>query len=188
MLSTATNLVSKPVVGTLVVIKRKLCEFSKQVEEARLKTRYPIKAAVLAILRELFDLFVLLLEFLNLEALQPVSELPKFLVTTVLPDNCERDNDDKPLGKYEFTSTSDQATRGDPVFLVDLAAHGNGKYTGRAVPLSEFEEMLARTGEDALFFIHGYMVQTTAMFKYTHEMQREFDELVRTGLTLASSP
>ena len=49
-----------------------------------------------------------------------------------------------------------------------------------AVTQSMFAEALASTGEDVLFFIHGYMVQTKAMFKYTHEMQREFDELVRT--------
>ena len=127
MLSTAMNLVSKP----LVVIKRKLCEFRNQVEEARLATRYPIKAAVLAILRELFDLFVLLLEALNLEALQPLSELPKFLVTTVAPDNSpQKDEDGYVVGEYEFTSKSRQGWRGEstPVFLVNLAARGNGKY------------------------------------------------------------
>ena len=88
------------------------------------------------------------------------------------------------MGTYEFTSKSEQAWEDGPVFLVDLKEEG-GKYTGQAVTESVFAAMLASTGQNVLFFIHGYMVQTKAMLKCTHEMQREFNALVRTGLTVA---
>ena len=85
MISTVANLVSKP----FIALGRRWCvrvlsAAQRKDEEARLKPSSPVKLKVLAILRELLGLFVLLLEALNLEALQPLTkQLPKFLVTTV---------------------------------------------------------------------------------------------------------
>ena len=85
MISTVANLVSKP----FIALGRRWCvrvlsAAQRKDEEARLKPSSPVKLKVLAILRELLGLFVLLLEALNLEALQPLTKpLPKFLMTTV---------------------------------------------------------------------------------------------------------
>ena len=115
------------------------------------------------------------------------TKLPKFLVTTVAPNNPNYKRDGAP---YEFDYKSQQMTEYElPVFLLDVKYNGDldkdngdGTFSGTEVSQTKFTEALRQElgpGQDLVFHVHGYSVPPKAMITRTNEMQENFDDAAK---------